>query len=249
VKPASTERLQKAISAAGLMSRRAAEELIADGRVTVNGRVAKLGDRANVAVDRIEVDGVLLPLAPNRVTYLLNKPLGVISTAADPGGRQTVIDLVPPEPRVVPVGRLDADSEGLLLISNDGDLINAVTHPRFGVTKTYLIEVIGVPATRVMRQLREGVLLDDGIARVIKARLVASTKERAQLEVVMGEGRNREVRRLLEAVGHPVEKLVRVAIGPLRDVNLRPGAWRRLSNQEVRTLYQAAGQLEDSVVS
>jgi 23S rRNA pseudouridine2605 synthase len=150
---------------------------------------------------------------------------------------------------VVPVGRLDADSEGLLLISNDGDLINAVTHPRFGVTKTYLIEVIGVPATRVMRQLREGVLLDDGIARVIKARLVASTKERAQLEVVMGEGRNREVRRLLEAVGHPVEKLVRVAIGPLRDANLRPGAWRRLSNQEVRTLYQAAGQLEASVVS
>lgn len=239
------ERLQKAISAAGLMSRRAAEELIKDGRVTIDGRIARLGDRADVSRDRIEVDGIALPVAPENVTYLLYKPVGVISSAADPRGRPTVTELVPKAPRVVPVGRLDYDSEGLLLISNDGYLINAVTHPRYGVTKTYLVEVVGQPGPAVLRGLREGIELEDGPAYAIKARLVGRSKQGAQLELVLGEGRNREVRRMLDAVGYPVIKLVRVAIGPLRDRSLRPGTWRQLTNSEVRALYLAAGQQDD----
>ncbi len=235
-----SERLQKAIAAAGLMSRRAAEELIEAGRVTINGRVARLGDRVEASVDRVEVDGVPLPVAPDHVTYLLYKPPGVISTASDPEGRPTVVQLVPDTPRVVPVGRLDHDSEGLLLLSNDGELVNAITHPRFGVTKTYLAEVSGQPGAAVLRRLREGVELEDGVARALKARLVARSASRAQVELVMGEGRNREVRRMFEALGHPVLGLVRVAIGPLRDKTLRPGTWRQLSNAEVRSLYLAA---------
>ena len=237
------ERLQKAISAAGLMSRRAAEELIVAGRVTINGRVASLGDRVDAAVDRVEVDGIPMPVAPDHVTYLLYKPPGVVSTVSDPEGRPTVVELVPATPRVVPVGRLDYESEGLLLLTNDGELVNAVTHPRFGVTKTYLAEVSGQPGPAALRRLQEGVELEDGVARALGARLIARSQTRAQLELVMGEGRNREVRRMLEAVGHPVLKLVRVAIGPLRDQTLRPGSWRLLDNSEVRKLYLAAGQL------
>jgi 23S rRNA pseudouridine2605 synthase len=239
---AARQRLQKAISAAGLMSRRAAEELIAAGRVTINGRLARLGDRVDSSADRVEVDGVLLPVAPDHVTYLLYKPTGVVTTASDPQGRRTVVELVPDTPRVVPVGRLDYESEGLLLLTNDGDLVNAVTHPRFGVTKTYLVEVSGQPGSALLRRLREGIELDDGIARAHGVRLVDRSPNRAQLELVMAEGRNREVRRMFEALGHPVLRLVRVAIGPLRDKTLRPGSWRRLSNDEVRKLYLAAGE-------
>ncbi|HKZ20586.1 MAG TPA: pseudouridine synthase [Acidimicrobiia bacterium] len=249
--PAPKERLQKAISAAGLMSRRAAEELISAGRVTVNGRVARLGDRVDAAVDRVEVDGIPMPVAPEHVTYLLYKPPGVVSTASDPEGRPTVVELVPSSPRVVPVGRLDYESEGLLLLTNDGDLVNAVTHPRFGVTKTYLVEVAGQPGPAALRQLRSGIELEDGVARAVAARMVARSPQRAQLELVMGEGRNREVRRMLDALGYPVLKLVRVAIGPLRDQALRPGSWRQLHNNEVRKLYMAAGErgAKDSTVS
>lgn len=249
--PAPKERLQKAISAAGLMSRRAAEELISAGRVTVNGRVARLGDRVDPAVDRVEVDGIPMPVAPEHVTYLLYKPPGVVSTASDPEGRPTVVELVPSSPRVIPVGRLDYESEGLLLLTNDGDLVNAVTHPRFGVTKTYLVEVAGQPGPTALRQLRSGVELEDGVARAVAARMVARSPKRAQIELVMGEGRNREVRRMLEALGYPVLKLVRVAIGPLRDQTLRPGSWRQLDNNEVRKLYMAAGERggKDATVS
>lgn len=236
------QRLQKAISAAGLMSRRAAEELIAAGRVTINGRLARLGDRVDSSADRVEVDGVVLPVAPDHVTYLLYKPPGVVSTASDPEGRRTVVQLVPNTPRVVPVGRLDYESEGLLLLTNDGDLVNAVTHPRFGVTKTYLVEVAGQPGSAVLRRLREGIELDDGIARAHSVRLVGRSPSRSQFELVMAEGRNREVRRMFEALEHPVLKLVRVAIGPLRDKTLRPGSWRRLTNDEIRKLYPAAGE-------
>ena len=239
---AARQRLQKAISAAGLMSRRAAEELIAAGRVTINGQLARLGDRVDSSADRVEVDGVLLPVAPDHVTYLLYKPPGVVSTASDPQGRRTVVQLVPDTPRVVPVGRLDYESEGLLLLTNDGDLVNAVTHPRFGVTKTYLVEVAGQPGSAVLRRLREGIELDDGIARAHSVRLVGRSSNRAQLELVMAEGRNREVRRMFEALEHPVLRLVRVAIGPLRDKTLRPGSWRRLTNDEIRRLYLAAGE-------
>ena len=239
------ERLQKVISAAGLMSRRASEELIKAGRVTIDGRVARLGDRVDPSSQRVEVDGVQLPLRPEAVTYLLYKPVGVISTASDPEGRKTVVDLVPGSPRVVPVGRLDADSEGLILLSNDGDLVNAVTHPRYGVSKTYLAEVTGQPGPAALRQLREGVELEDGRARAGSARLVSRSGKGALVELVMNEGRNREVRRMFDAVGHPVIRLVRVAIGPLRDRNLAPGRWRELSAQEVYSPFRGGRSAVD----
>lgn len=235
-------RLQKAMSAAGLMSRRKAEELIAAGRVAVSGRVAVLGDRVDPESERVEVDGVPIPVAPGLVTYLLNKPAGVVSTAADPHGRQTVVDLVPPEPRVWPVGRLDADSEGLLLVSNDGELTHRVTHPSFGITKTYLALLEGSLGAAAVRRLVEGVELDDGPARAVSARVVDRSGSRTLVELVMEEGRNREVRRMAEAVGHPVVRLVRTAIGPLHDPRLKPGGWRRLDPAEVAALYRAAGR-------
>ncbi len=219
------------------MSRRAAESLIARGRVTINGRVAVLGDRVDVSTERVEVDGVPLPLAPDHVTYLLFKPVGVISTADDPEGRPTVIELVPEQPRVVPVGRLDADSEGLLLLSNDGELIQRVTHPRFGMTKTYLAEVAGRPGHRALQKLVEGVELEDGPARASRVSLVATLGARSLVEVVLTEGRNREVRRMFASIGHPVKRLVRTAIGRLTDSRLRPGQWRVLSASEVADLY------------
>lgn len=235
-------RLQKAIAGAGLMSRRAAEELIRAGRVTIDGRTAVLGDRVRIASERVEIDGLPIPLSPEAVTYLVYKPPGVISTARDPQNRPVVVDLVPPEPRVVPVGRLDADSEGLLLLSNDGELVLRVTHPRYGVTKTYLATVAGHPGPRTLRLLTSGVELDDGPARAERARLVQSGRGESLVEVVMREGRNREVRRLFAYVGHPVRRLVRTAIGPLSDRGLKPGQWRRLVPQEVARLYAAAGR-------
>jgi 23S rRNA pseudouridine2605 synthase len=235
------QRLQKAIANAGLMSRRAAEELIAAGRVTIDGRVAILGDRVEVDRHRVEVDGVPLPVSPGLVTYLIYKPPGVVSTASDPEGRPTVVDLVPPEPRVVPVGRLDADSEGLLLLSNDGELVLRVTHPRFGMTKTYVATVAGKPNARVVRRLVAGVELDDGIAKARRAKLIQATPDQGLIELVMTEGRNREIRRMLALLGHPVQRLVRTAIGPLTERNLGAGEWRRLDTQEVAALYKAAG--------
>lgn len=236
------QRLQKVISAAGLMSRRAAEELIAKGRVTIDGRRAVLGDRVDPSRQRVEVDGVPIPVAPDHVTYLLFKPLGVISTADDPEGRRTVVDLVPSEPRVVPVGRLDADTGGLLLLSNDGELVMRVTHPRFGITKTYMAEVAGKPSQQQLQKLRTGVLLEDGLARAHRVKLVSSHGGKSLVEVVLAEGRNREVRRMFEAIGFPVRRLVRTAIGTLADRSLKPGQWRRLSNQEVAGLYSQAGR-------
>lgn len=238
--PDSPVRLQKAVSAAGLMSRRAAEVLIAQGRVTIDGRSARLGDRVDPARSVVEVDGARLPLAPHLVTYLVNKPPGVVSTTSDPHAAETVVDLVPDYPRVWPVGRLDRRSEGLILLSNDGVLTNLVTHPRYGVSKTYRALVAGVPRPSTVRRLTRGVDLEDGPARALRARVVDRTAREAQLEVVMGEGRKREIRRMMESVGHPVRRLVRVAIGPVRDVTLRPGRWRRLSGKEVATLYRAA---------
>jgi 23S rRNA pseudouridine2605 synthase len=235
------QRLQKAIANAGLMSRRAAEQLIAAGRVTIDGRVAILGDRVEVDQQRVEVDGVPLPVSPGLVTYLIYKPIGVVSTASDPEGRPTVVDLVPVDPRVVPVGRLDADSEGLLLLSNDGELILRVTHPRFGMTKTYVATVAGKPNGRVVRRLVAGIELDDGVAKARKARLIQATPDQGLIELVMTEGRNREIRRMMNLLGHPVQRLVRTAIGPLTDRTLGAGEWRRLDMQEVAALYKAAG--------
>jgi len=234
-------RVQKALSAAGLMSRRRAEELIAAGRVTVDGRPVRLGDRVDPERGVVAVDGIPVPVAPGRVAYLLYKPAGVISSASDPEGRRTVVDLVPPEPRVWPVGRLDADSEGLLVVTNDGELTNRLTHPRYGVTKTYRVLVRGEPSRRTARTLVAGVELDDGPARALSARVLDRHDGRTLAEMVMSEGRNREVRRMWEHLGFPVERLVRVAIGPLTDRTLRPGTWRLLTVAEVADLYRVAG--------
>lgn len=235
-----TERLQKLIAHSGLTSRRGAEEMIKAGRVTVNGAPAHLGQKVEVDSAVVEVDGVHLPIRPGLVYYLVNKPAGVVSTASDPQGRPTVVDLVPSEPRVYPVGRLDIDSEGLLLLTNDGDLTNLLTHPRHGVTKSYSVLVDGEPSQAEVKQLEMGVELDDGPARASTARLLDTAKGRARLEVVMGEGRKREVRRMCEAIGYPVARLFRTAIGPLRDTHLKSGAVRPLGVEEVRSLYAAA---------
>jgi len=202
----------------------------------VNGAVAELGRRVDTEVDAVEVDGVPVGVRPGLVHYLLNKPAGVVTTADDPQGRPTVIDLVPAEPRVFPVGRLDLDTEGLLLLTNDGELAHRLTHPSFGVDKEYLAQVEGRPGRAALRRLREGVELDDGPTAPAKVGVVAP----GLLRIVIHEGRNRQVRRMCEAVGHPVQRLVRSRIGPIADRRLRPGAWRALTLDEVRALERAA---------
>jgi 23S rRNA pseudouridine2605 synthase len=231
------ERLQKVLAQAGVGSRRACEELIAAGRVEVNGETAQLGRRVDVAHDRVTVDGVPVGVRPGLVYYLVNKPLGVVSTSSDPQGRVALTSLVPPDPRVYPVGRLDADSEGAILLTNDGDLTYRMTHPSFGVEKEYLITVDGSPKPGAIRQLREGVALEDGVTAPARV----STLGPGTLRITVHEGRNRQVRRMAEAVGHPVRRLVRTRIGPLRLGSLRPGDWRQLSTEEIRALERATG--------
>lgn len=233
-------RLQKAIAHAGLMSRRAAEEMISAGRVTVDDRTAVLGDRVDVETERVAIDGALLPVNPALQTFLAYKPVGVISTADDPQGRPTVVEMVASATRLYPVGRLDADSEGLILLTNDGDLADRVTHPRYGIRKKYLVVVDGEVGRSTARQLERGVDLEDGPARALRARVVGISEGKSQLEVLMGEGRKREVRRMLDAVGYPVVRLARTAIGPISDPNLKPGHYRQLTNKEVSKLMAAA---------
>jgi 23S rRNA pseudouridine2605 synthase len=234
------ERLQKVLARAGFGSRRACELLIAAGRVAVDGEVAELGRRVDPAA-RIEVDGVPVVTDTTIVHWLLNKPADFVTTARDPQGRSTVLELVPSEPRVFPVGRLDRDSEGLLILTNDGELAQLLMHPRFGVEKEYYVEVEGVPSAGALRTLREGVELDDGRTQPATVRLrQQSDQGTSALEIVVKEGRKRMVRRMCSKVGHPVRRLVRTRIGPLRDPQLRPGTWRSLTFDEVRSLYQAA---------
>jgi len=233
------ERLQKVLAWAGFGSRRACEHLIERGRVAVNGEVAVLGRRVDPAVDAVTVDGVRVAVRRDLVYYLLNKPARVVTTASDPQGRRTVLDLVPVEPRVFPVGRLDYETEGLLLLTNDGELAHALIHPSRGVRKTYLVEVQGVPGPGVLRRLREGVLLDDGMTAPAGAKLVDAKGDHAAIELTIHEGRNRQVRRMCEAVGHPVLRLVRTRFGPLADAKLEPGRWRPLHLAEVRALHEA----------
>ena len=218
------------------MSRRAAEEAIASGRVAVDGRTIGLGDRVDVTGQLVTIDGVPIPLNPELETHLVYKPVGVISSASDPQGRPVVTDLAPSERRLYPVGRLDSDSEGLILLTNDGELANRVTHPRYGITKKYVAVITGHPTTVDIRRLTKGVDLDDGPARALSARMLSRGQDETMVEMVMGEGRNREIRRMFEAVGHQVTRLVRTAIGPLSDQSLRPGDSRRLSIAEINDL-------------
>ncbi|MGH2760042.1 MAG: pseudouridine synthase [Actinomycetota bacterium] len=234
------ERLQKVLSRAGIASRRACEELIRAGRVAVNGRPAELGMRVDVGSDRVTIDDVPVALSTDLAYLALNKPTGVLTAARDARGRTTVVDLVPREPRVFPVGRLDKDTSGLLLLTNDGAFANRMAHPRYEVPKTYVAEVGGNVTGDLKRRLGAGVDLEDGSARAERVEIRARGEGRAVIEMVVREGRNRLVRRMLAAVGLDVRSLVRTAIGPLRLGRLKAGEWRPLDRAEVLDLERSA---------
>jgi 23S rRNA pseudouridine2605 synthase len=251
----SEERIQKILARAGVASRRKAEELIEQGLVTVNGRVAGLGDKADPERDAIKVDGKRVQPASQEHRYLLlNKPKEVMSTVSDPEGRKTVMDFVPPGMRkaLVPVGRLDYNTEGLLLLTDDGEFAQRIAHPRYGSTKTYEVKVKGTPGDSQLDRLRNGVLIEG--KRTAPARITARNpfkplggRRRGEPEsdnswwiVEITEGRTRQIREMFFQIGHPVQKLRRVAIGPLRDPELPPGALRELTEQEVRRLMKSA---------
>jgi 23S rRNA pseudouridine2605 synthase len=230
------ERIQKILSRAGVASRRAAEKLMVEGRVTVNGEaVTELGTRADPASDDVRVDGVRVKAPSDKTYFLLNKPKGVVTTRRDPEGRTTVMDLVPSVPGLFPVGRLDVNTEGLLLLTNDGELAQRVTHPRYEVPRVYHAKVRGTPGPETLERIRRGVRVDGERLAVDRVRVLEAANN-SWLELALHEGKRHEVRRLLEAVGHPVSKLRRVALGPLTTRGLEPGQFRALSPQEVRAL-------------
>jgi len=240
-------RLNKFLADRGVGSRRRCDRLIAEGRVRINGRaVSEPGTKVEEQRDRVSVDGRPVGGRERPVYYVLNKPVGVITTLDDPQRRRTVRELLPRGARVFPVGRLDADTSGLLLLTNDGELTQLLTHPSFGVVKTYFAEVEGDPAPVAVRRLREGVELDDGVTAPARVKVVQRRATSAAVEIGIHEGRNRQVRRMCEAVGHPVRRLVRTRIGPLHDRRLQPGEWRPLSAGEVRRLYEAAANEANS---
>ncbi|MQA84589.1 MAG: pseudouridine synthase [Streptosporangiales bacterium] len=227
---------------AGLGSRRRCEDLIAAGRVEVNGQVAVLGTRVDQRQDVVRVDGARIPTAPGLVHVALNKPRSVVSTMSDERGRRSLADYVADyETRLFHVGRLDTDTEGLILLTNDGDLAHRLAHPSFGLSKVYVAEVRGQLRRDVGRRLRAGVRLADGTVRVDGFRVLDRAGPRALVEVTLHEGRKHVVRRLLAAVGHPVQHLVRTQFGPIRLGSLRPGTARTLTPQEVMELYRAVG--------
>ncbi|MBC7104760.1 MAG: rRNA pseudouridine synthase [Firmicutes bacterium] len=233
------ERLARYLARSGVASRRRAEAVIAAGRVAVNGTVVTTpAFTVDPERDRVTVDG--RPVHPEpRVYLMLNKPPGYVSTVSDPRGRPTVLDLVPRVGRLYPVGRLDADSEGLLLLTNDGELSLLLTHPRYGVPKTYRVWVAGVPDRGTLTRLARGVELEDGPTAPARVRLVRAGRAGSVLEVTLREGRKRQIRRMCAAVGHPVLRLVRVGLGPVNLGALPPGRWRELRPEEVAALRRA----------
>jgi len=247
----SAERLQKILSTAGIASRREAERLIAQGRVTVNGRaVTELGTRADPIADVVAVDGERVRLESTRTTIVLHKPRGVVSTLRDPEGRPTVRDLVPTvRQRLYPVGRLDLQTSGVLLLTNDGALAAGLQHPRSGVPRVYHAKVRGTPDASTRDRVRRGIRLADGVAAVSRIRVIEALPTKSWLEIVLKEGKWREVRRLCEAAGHGVEKLCRVRLGPIRLGTLAPGMWRECTPRELVALYEAAGIGEATPVS
>lgn len=237
--PLKAERLQKILARAGFGSRRSCEELIQKGRVEVDGQRASLGEKADPARQRVTVDG--RPVRPEKlVSYVLNKPRGVLSTTAEEPGRARVTDLVPAGARLYPVGRLDGDSEGLILLTNDGELAHRLTHPRFGVERLYRAEVRGHISESALRKLRRGVYLSEGKTLPPKVEVLARRPEGGVLKLTLKEGLNREVRRILAAVGLKAGRLVRIGLGPLRLGGLKPGRWRKLSGKELVSLKEAA---------
>jgi 23S rRNA pseudouridine2605 synthase len=232
-------RLNAYLARTGVASRRRADDLIRDGRVRVNGEVGQL----NTVVGRrdvVEVDGARVER--QRLSYvLLHKPAGVVTTVRDPQGRRTVVGLVPREPRVVPVGRLDVDTTGALLLTNDGDLAHRLAHPRYGVPKVYEADVVGSPSADALARLRDGVELEDGVTAPAQVRALARGDRSTRLELTLHEGRKRQVRRMCEAVGHPVRGLRRVRYAGLDVEGLEPGEWRELTSGEVAALKAAVG--------
>ena len=235
------ERLQRSLARAGFGSRRACEEVIAAGRVQINGRVGTLGDRLDPTVDEVRVDGSKVNVDPELRTFALHKPRGVTTTMRDPHAERDLTGFLPKGVHVFPVGRLDRDTEGLLLLTNDGSLAHRLTHPRYAIEKEYLAEVGRPPSQRQLARLRRGVELDDGTARAVDARSAGGAGGRGGVRLVMIEGRKREVRRMLDAVELPVRRLVRVRVGPIRLGKLGPGEVRELEPDDVRALYRAAG--------
>ncbi|MBN1394122.1 MAG: rRNA pseudouridine synthase [Pirellulales bacterium] len=239
--PQPGERLQKVLAAAGLGSRRQCEELIVAGRVEVDRRVvAKLGVRVDPAKQQIRVDGVPLP-SVKPVYYAVNKPPGVLCTNRDPAGRPRVVDLLPDRGvRLFTIGRLDRGSDGLILATNDGELANRLAHPRYGVAKTYRVTVAGQPTREVLAKLRKGIRLAEGIVRAERIEVKSLRKESAVLEMVLREGKNREIRRMLARLRHKVLKLTRIAVGPVRLGDLPSGESRRLTREEIKALKKEA---------
>ena len=236
-------RLQKVLAKAGIGSRRRCEQLIEEGRVSVNGAVVEeQGMRIDPTTAVVHVDGKRIPTAPDNIVLVMNKPRGVITTMDDEQGRPCVGDMVADRPeRLFYIGRLDADTEGLLLLTNDGELANRVGHPAHGVDKTYVATVDGTVTQQTLRLLKSGVELDDGQMRVDAVRIIQQAKDRAMVELVIHEGRNRIVRRLMDSVGHPVIDLVRTRIGPLHLGNLKPGQVIELTGSDLHALYTAVG--------
>jgi 23S rRNA pseudouridine2605 synthase len=232
------ERLQKILSRAGVASRRGAEKVLAERRITVNGEtVTELGTKADVLKDDIRVDGVRIRPPKTPVYLLLNKPVGAVTTRHDPEGRRTVMELVPPVAGLFPVGRLDVTTEGLILLTNDGAFAERISHPRYEVPRVYRAKVRGVPDERTLARLKEGVRVEGDLLAADRVRVIDADNN-AWVEVTLHEGKKHEVRRLLEAVGHPVSKLKRVAIGPVTDRGLEPGHFRHLTPDEIKGLLR-----------
>lgn len=236
-------RLNAFLARAGVASRRRADELILDGRVRVNGQPGELNTVVG-ARDVVEVDGQRVERQP-LVYVLLNKPTGVVTTASDPQGRPTVVDLVDHEVRVVPVGRLDVDTSGAILLTNDGPLAHRLAHPRYGVPKAYDVDIDGSPSPAAIDALRKGVVLEDGKTAPAEVRIIRRGSRISRLEITLHEGRNRQIRRMCEAVGHPVQSLHRRRYAGLRLVGLAPGEWRELTPDELAALRRLAGPEPD----
>jgi 23S rRNA pseudouridine2605 synthase len=237
------ERLQKILSQAGIASRRAAEQMIAEGRISVNGStITEPGTKADAARDEIRVDGRLISCDTERIYILLHKPQGVVTTLSDPQGRPIVTDLLEGlTERVFPVGRLDYDSEGLLILTNDGEFSQRLQHPRYGIPKTYRVKVEGNPGKNEIQLLANGIDLPDGRFVPISVSLEKKNRESAWLRMTISEGRNRVIRRAFDSLGHSVCRLVRIAVGDLTLEGVSEGAWRRLTPMEVKRLLTQAG--------
>lgn len=232
------ERLQIVLARAGVASRRQAEKFIREGRVMINGKVVlKPGTRVVWGKDAIRLDNRLIHRLEPKVTVVLNKPKRVLTTSHDPKGRPTTAELAKGiKARIFPVGRLDYHTEGLLILTNDGELAHNLQHPRYGIPKTYQIKVKGLPTARALQKLKSGIMLDGRRTAPAQAKKIGTTGKNAWLEIIIKEGRNRQIRRMCSAVGHPVLKLKRIRYGPIRLGNLRPGAYRDLTPAEMERL-------------